>query len=303
MKTFRRFALLLAVLVGLSIPRAAESAEGGPATVEFKALVEKINGKLKAGKPTEESLADELKEFDALIAKFKDQKTDEVARILLAEVSLYLQVLRQPEKTLNRLRQLKSDFAETESGKIAGQVLQDIERRAAAKNLVGQPAPELNFNWSTREGLKTLSSLKGKVVVLDFWATWCGPCVASFPEMRELVSRYKDFEVEIIGVTSIQGRVMGLDSGPVDTQGDPAKEMQLMTDYIKAKNLTWTVAFSEEKVFNADYGVEGIPHLAIVAPDGTLRHNNLDPRDPLADKSAKIDALLKEFKLKAPAAL
>ncbi len=299
MHTSRFLVLFLAWLSVVALG----AAEPSTATAEFKVLAEKIQAKLKIGEASETALATELKEFDALIAKHRAQKTEEVARIVLSQAALYIQVLRQQDKAAERLRLLKDEFADTESGKRAAEALQEMERREAGKNLAGRPAPELNFIWASRPDLKTLSSLKGKVVVLDFWATWCGPCVASFPEMRELVTRYKDFPVEIVGVTSIQGRVMGLDSGPVDTQDNPAKEMQLMKDYIKAKELTWTVAFSQEPVFNPDYGIEGIPHLTIVAPDGTVRHNNLDPRDPLADKAAKIDALLKEFKLKAPVAL
>lgn len=299
MHSSRFLVLFLAWLSAIALG----AAEPSTADAEFKALVEKIQTKLRQGEASETALANELKEFDALIAKHRAHKTEEVARIVLAQAGLYIQVLRQPEKAAERLRLLKEEFADTEPGKLAAQALQDLERRAAAKNLVGRPAPELNFTWASHPALKTLSALQGKVVVLDFWATWCGPCVASFPEMRELVSRYQGFGVEIIGVTSIQGRVNGLEPGVIDCRDDPAKEMRLMTDYIKAKDLTWKVVFSEENVFNPDYGVEGIPHMVIVAPDGKVRHVNLDPRDPLADKSAKIDALLKEFKLKAPAAL
>jgi thiol-disulfide isomerase/thioredoxin len=148
--------------------------------------------------------------------------------------------------------------------------------------------------------LKTLSALKGKVVVLDFWATWCGPCIGSFPQVRELVEHYKGADVEVVGVTSIQGRVVNLQTQPIDTKDDPAKEMALMNDFMKAKDMTWTVAFSEEEVFNPDYGIMGIPYMAIVAPDGTVRHTGLHPAMPLAEKTVKIDALLKEFGLKVP---
>jgi hypothetical protein len=73
-----------------------------------------------------------------------------------------------------------------------------------------------------------------------------------------------------------------------------------MNDFMKAKDMTWTVAFSEEEVFNPDYGIMGIPYMAIVAPDGTVRHTGLHPAMPLAEKTVKIDALLKEFGLKVP---
>jgi len=171
----------------------------------------------------------------------------------------------------------------------------------AMGELVGAKAPEIVFNWSNQpEQLSSLSSLKGKVVLIDFWATWCGPCVASFPKIRELQTRYQDFPVAIVGVTSLQGFHMDQKArNRIDTKGDPKKEMELMTTFMKDMDMTWTVAFSEDSCFNPMFGVSGIPHLAILAPDGTVRFNELRPGDP-AEEAEKIDALLKEFKLAAP---
>ena len=175
--------------------------------------------------------------------------------------------------------------------------------RWARGELLNGPAPEIKFNWtSTNASPKSLADLKGKVVLVDFWATWCGPCIASFPSIRELQARYQGFAVEIISVTSVQGFSMDYSEKPakrIDCKGDAAKEMALMPDFMKNKDMTWTVAFSEDSCFNPGFGVKGIPHVAIIAPDGTVRWNELRPGDPTHD-AEKIDALLKEFKLAAP---
>jgi thiol-disulfide isomerase/thioredoxin len=275
-----------------------------PATAELKQLVDRIQNKLSAGKNSAADLADELRAFDQLFAKYRAHKTDEVAQILYMQATLYAQVLQDQEKALQIFRVLKTDFAATELGASADKAIAAMEAEAnAAKTqaaLVGKPAPELHFKWSSREGLKTLSELKGKVVVLDFWATWCGPCVASFPDVRELAEHYKNLDVVILGVTSLQGAIIGLEQAPIDTRNNPTKEYALMKDYMKAKEITWNIAFSDEEVFNPDYGIRGIPHMAIVAPDGTVRHTGLHPAIPAAEKYAKIDALLKEFGKKLP---
>lgn len=272
---------------------------------DLKALIVQIQTKLKAGQRSAADLAPDLAAFDALLAKYKGQKTEEVAQIAFMRATLYLQVLNDAEKGKALLTQIKTDFPGTKVAASVDTTLAALERNAKAKEtqlaVVGKPAPELHFKWATRDGLKTLSSLKGKVVVLDFWATWCGPCIASFPQVRELVEHYAGAEVVVVGVTSIQGFVANLEAQRIDTKDNPEKEIGLMPAFIKAKDMTWAVAFSDEQVFNPDYGVTGIPHMTIIAPDGTVRHNDLHPAMPLAQKTEKIDAILKEFSLAPPA--
>jgi thiol-disulfide isomerase/thioredoxin len=298
------FATLLLCTFAGTTSRAAD--DSATAASDLKALVGRVNQKLQAGQSSAAQLKDELAAFDALLAKYQGQKTDDVARILFMEAALYAQVLDDSVKARELMQRLKTDFPGTAAAKDADEALASLERQskaeAAKAALVGKPAPELHFKWASREGLKTLADLKGKVVVLDFWATWCGPCVASFPNVRELAAYYKGTDVAIVGVTSVQGFVVGLDPARIDTKGNPEKEMALMNDYIKAKDITWTVAFSDEPVFNPDYGIMGIPYMAIIAPDGTVRHAGLHPAMPHADKVEKINAILKEFGKVAPVA-
>jgi len=173
----------------------------------------------------------------------------------------------------------------------------------ARGQLVGHEAPAVHITWfSGDDEVASLADFKGKVVVLDFWATWCGPCVASFPNIRELQERYNGYDVAIIGVTSLQGRHFPeLGQPPIDCEGDPQKEYDLMREYITAKDLTWHVVFTEENVFNPDFGVRGIPHMAILGADGVVRYRGLHPAgSTLAEKAEKIDGLLKEAGLPTP---
>ncbi len=118
--------------------------------------------------------------------------------------------------------------------------------------------------------------------------------------MREHVAHFKGSPVKFIGVTSIQGFVANM-GDRIDTEGHPEKEIELMPQFMKAKNMTWDVAISEEEVFNPAYGIEGIPYLAIIALVGTVRHAGLHPGDPSADVAGKIEAILREFNLPVPA--
>lgn len=304
MKSSAWLAALFATLFACAVAFGQPAASGTP-TEELKALVAQVQTKLQNGKGSAADLAPEIAAFDALRQKYRDRKTDEAAQILYVQATLYGQVLQDLDRARVLLKQVTTDYPGTKIAAVAGSTLESLDRAAKAKEaqaaIVGRPAPELHFNWASRDDLKTLSGLKGKVVVLDFWATWCGPCVASFPQMRELTAHYQGSDVEIVGVTSVQGYVMGLQPARIDTKGDPKKEMALMKDYIKAKDITWSVAFSEEAVFNPDYGVTGIPHMAIIGPDGTVRHTGLHPAMPHAEKIKLIDAILKASGLPTPA--
>ncbi len=300
----RRFFAVLALGLFAVAPAIAQT----PAA-DLAQLVGRIQDKLRAGERTAPALSAELAAFDTLLAKYSADKTDAVAQILYMEAALYGEVFNDTAKAKELFTKLKADFPATTQAKNADAVLASYERRAQAaetKNaLVGKAAPELNFKWSSQPGFAAkLSELKGKVVVLDFWATWCGPCIASFPNIRELATHYKGADVVVIGVTSLQGYVAGLQPARIDTKGDPQKEYALMPDFMKAKDMTWTVAFSEEEVFNPAYGVTGIPHMSIIAPDGTVRHSGLHPAAVShAEKVTMINKLLKEFGKFAPATM
>jgi len=181
-------------------------------------------------------------------------------------------------------------------------VLTSMNSAYGRGELIGYAAPELNFNWSSNNNISKLSDLKGKVVIIDFWATWCGPCIGSFPDVAKLKKFYEGYPVEIVGVTSLQGFHKGKD-GRVETKDNPDQEYGLMPNFMKWKGMTWNVAFSAEPVFNPEYGVQGIPHVAIVDTEGKVRFNKIHPSSqvtPFAEKVDKINSLLKEANLEYP---
>jgi thiol-disulfide isomerase/thioredoxin len=75
------------------------------------------------------------------------------------------------------------------------------DMRAITQMLVGSPAPALDGKYYSGDA-GTLAQNKGKVVIVDFWATWCGPCRATMPALDALYRKYKDKGLEIIGVSS-----------------------------------------------------------------------------------------------------
>ncbi len=251
--------------------------------------------------------------FLGLPAQFSATKSPAVAGLLKMYWSRVSKILPEGEKR-QAIRQQLVDYLDGALGHVPAksgdaatrekiQTLLDFFNGASVRGqLTGNAAPELHFLWTSEGAWKSIVDLRGKVVVLDFWATWCGPCVESFPKIAQLVEHYRGADVVILGVTSLQGTIIGLRPGAVDDcRENPEKEMRLMGEYIKTRGLTWPVVISREALFNPDYGVEGVPTMVLIAPDGTVRQKHMGLGDP-TKITGEIDALLTEFKLRAPTA-
>lgn len=130
-------------------------------------------------------------------------------------------------------------------------------------SLPGMAAPAITFERGYGE-FKGLDALKGKVVILDFFAHWCGPCIASFPDMKKLYSEFKGKGLEIVGFTTYYKYYKQ------ERDLSPDAEFGKMAEFIKEYELPWPVVYGERTNFDA-YGVTGIPHVAVIGRDGSVK--------------------------------
>lgn len=114
-----------------------------------------------------------------------------------------------------------------------------------------QKAPD--FTYSTVDGKKIqLSKLKGKVVVVNFWATWCGPCRAEIPGFLEVYEKYKSKGLEIVGIS-------------LDEEG-----WQVVTPFVNRYKITYPVVIGDGKVARDYGGIDAIPVSVIVDKNGNI---------------------------------
>ncbi|HTE05267.1 MAG TPA: TlpA disulfide reductase family protein [Planctomycetota bacterium] len=117
--------------------------------------------------------------------------------------------------------------------------------------VVGKHAPD--FTLKDAQGVEhSLSSLRGKLVVLDFWATWCGPCKAAMPGVQKLHERFKDKGVVVIGVDGFER----------SADADPA-------GYMAGKGYTYTLLLHGEALAES-YAIEGLPTFLVIGDDGVV---------------------------------
>ena len=140
----------------------------------------------------------------------------------------------------------------------------------AHSKLLGRPAPKLELSqWRGKE--VTADEMKGKILVVDYWATWCGPCLAAIPHNNEIAKKYADKGVLVIGACG-SGR------------GE-----EKMADTAAAKGMEYPTARVAAESTKA-WGVQWWPHYVIVDRKGNIRAIGIKPDsvEPV------VEALIKE---------
>ena len=121
---------------------------------------------------------------------------------------------------------------------------------AWAEEITGK-APDFTLKGLNGDNLK-LSELRGKVILINFWASWCGPCRQEMPVLDQLYQRYRSLDFTIIGVN-------------VEENSDAAKSL------LKDVNVTFPILFDNTNAVSKLYKVKGMPSSILVDRDGNMR--------------------------------
>ena len=145
------------------------------------------------------------------------------------------------------------------------------DERLMRDSLLDRPAPA--FSAPGLDGAPlALADLRGQVVLIDFWATWCGPCTTQFPHLNDWHARYASKGLRIVALSD--------------------EEADLVREYVKATHLTYPVGLDPDSRIRGAYLVPGMPTTVIIDRAGVVRYIAVGTVDPVEVEAAVKKLLL-----------
>lgn len=144
------------------------------------------------------------------------------------------------------------------------------DARLAHDSLIDRPAPAFKATGLDGTSSVSLADLRGKVVVLDFWATWCHPCIAQIPHLNEWHRRYANKGLHIVAVSD--------------------EEANVVRDFVAAAQITYPVALDTDDRIRAAYLMPGLPMTVVIDKTGVVRYVSVG-----MGNTAEIEATIKRL--------
>ncbi len=176
----------------------------------------------------------------------KQDKADEI----------YTKLIEHPKFGSRSYAKQAKKYLEMDRSKRTGEIPKpSTPTSSRPSEWIGKPAPDFQVKDLKGEDL-SLEKYKGHVVLLDFWATWCGPCIAELPNVKKTYQKYKDQKFQIIGIS--------LD-----------RAQKTLETFVEKEGLSWVHYFDQSGQIANQYKVTGIPSMFLLDGQGVIRKAGL----------------------------
>lgn len=182
-----------------------------------------------------------------------------------------------------------------------GRMKTSIETEIKRAELIGKPAKDwgdfADHNYLVGMNQKSLAELKGKVVLIDFWAVWCGPCIATFPHLKEWHEKYTDKGFVIVGSTRFYNYDWNDQTGKAARSQEEVsveKELAMLEKFRESYGLHHGfLVTSKEEDYGKSFMVSGIPQAVLLDKEGKIQMIRVGSGEQNAkDLEKKIEELL-----------
>lgn len=240
------------IFMPAALERASELLEEG----DLDAAIRELEGGLEDARRSSQEVDSQARAAMATMLAdiYQEAGEFEKARTMLAEELAHL------ESIFERVKQSANPF---EKRKFFTDltVLRDNHTRVS---LIGRRAPEIQVKHWINSAPLSLASLEGRVVLLEFWATWCGSCRDVFPKIKRLHDEHAERGLSVLALT----RHYYTSHGPVESA---EKELELIHSYVREHGLEFPVGVSEDAATQMSYGAVGLPTVALLDRRGVVR--------------------------------